>query len=75
MVQDEALYKCYLLFFEEPPLEAQLWRVVPKYYLSLGGILGGVSKLAPYGYTRWISSARCARGTNTPPRIARPCEG
>ena len=32
--------------------------VVPKGYLSLGGILGGVSKPAPYGYARWKRSAR-----------------
>ena len=32
--------------------------VVPKGYLSFGGILGGVSKPAPYGWTRWKSSAR-----------------
>ena len=48
-MQDEALYKCCLLLFEDPALEAQPRRVVPKGYLSLGGILGGVSKPAPYG--------------------------
>ena len=48
-MQDEALYKCRLLLFYDPALEAQPWRVVPKGYLSLGGILGGVSKPAPYG--------------------------
>ena len=47
IVQDEALYKCRLLIFEDPALEAQR-RVVPKDYLSLEGILGGVSKPAPY---------------------------
>ena len=38
MVQDEALYKCRLLLFEDPSLEAQPRHVVPKGYLSLGGI-------------------------------------
>ena len=46
---DEAQYKCHVLLFEDPALEAQPPRVVPKGYLSLGGILGGVSKPAPYG--------------------------
>ena len=48
MVQDEALNKCCLLLFEDPAPEAQRRPVVPKAYLSLGGILGGKSKLAPY---------------------------
>ena len=48
-MQDEALYKCRLLLFEDLALEAQPRRVVPKGYLSLGRILGGVSKPAPSG--------------------------
>ena len=48
-MQDEALYKCRFLLFEGPVLEAQPRRMVPKGYLSLGGIYGGVSELAPYG--------------------------
>ena len=38
IVQDEALDKCRLLLFEDPALEAQHRRVVPKGYLALGGI-------------------------------------
>ena len=52
-MQNEAQFKCRLLLFEDPTLEARPRRVVPKGYLSLGGILGGVLKLAPYGQTRW----------------------
>ena len=37
-MQDKARYKCRLLLFEDPALEAQPRRVVPKRYLSLGGI-------------------------------------
>ena len=48
-MQYEALYICHLLLFEDPALEAQPHRGVPKGYLSLGGILGAVSKPAPYG--------------------------
>ena len=36
IVQDEALYICRLLFFEDPALKAQQWCGVPKGYLSLG---------------------------------------
>ena len=46
-VQDEALYKCHLLLFEDPALEAQSRRVVPKGYMSLAVIPGGVSKPYP----------------------------
>ena len=38
-----------MLLFEDPALEAQPEHVVPKGYLSLSGILGGVSKSAPEG--------------------------
>ena len=47
-MQDEALYKCRLLLFEDPAPEAQTRHVVPKGYLSLGDIWGGVSKPPPY---------------------------
>ena len=46
-MQDEALYKCRLLLFNNPALEAQPKHVVPKGYVSLGGILGGVSTPSP----------------------------
>ena len=35
--------------FEDPTLEAQPRHVVPEGYLSLEGILRGVSKPTPYG--------------------------
>ena len=49
-----------------PALEAQPRRVVPKGYLSLGGILGGVSEVAPYGQTHGMSSAWRARHMYSP---------
>ena len=48
-MQDGALYKCRLLLFEDPILEAQPRRVVPKGYLSFGGISGDVSEPAYNG--------------------------
>ena len=46
-MQDDAQYNCRLLF-EDPALEAEPLRMVPKGHLSLGGILGVVSKPATY---------------------------
>ena len=46
-MQDEALYKCCLLLFEDPALEAQPRRVVPKGYVSLGGHFGRCVKASP----------------------------
>ena len=45
--------------------------VVPKGYLSLGGIWGLVSKPAPNGYTRWKSSTPCVCGTHASMRGVR----
>ena len=62
-MQDEALYKCHLLLFEDPALEAQHRRVVLKGYLSLGGIWE-VCQSQPLTGKR---AGKVARGADTPP--------
>ena len=64
IVQDEALYKCRLLF-EDPTLEAEPRRMVPKGCLSLGGILGGQSH--PLMGKSVGKVARGARAAQIPP--------
>ena len=64
-MQDEALYKCRLLLFEDLALEAQPWCVVPKGYLSSGGIFGGVSSQPLMGK----HVGKVARSAGTPPEM------